>query len=241
MDDARHFGVTVSRLALEHPVLLNGILALASRFDALATGSGSDIENTYYHSRCIELLIELLSKPAETYDSTILAAVVLSRVYEENDTETDVLTYHLSGTRTLLSNEVITRLATEGGLAEAACWVHLRQAIYVAIVHRQHLNIPLGVYKELTAFRRNDDMSYANRVIYLFAQLLREFFPGNDANANGSSPQFKDTWGTLEQELETWLEAKPPSFEPLYYEPPDTMAGNPFPSTWMVSTVQSWL
>lgn len=237
VDDARHFTVSVSRLALKHPVLFNAILALASRFDALATGSGSDVESTFYHSRCIELLIDLLLKPPETYDSTLLAAVVLSRLYEENDTETDALTYHLSGTRTLLSNDVITRLAAEGGLAEAACWVHLRQSVYVAIVHRQHLHIPLGVFKDLTAFRKSDDTSYANRVVYLFARVLLEFFP--DPSTEGTSPTCEDNWDCLQNDLDSWFERKPASFEPLYDEPPDIEADKPFPCIWMLSTVPS--
>lgn len=217
-------------------MLLNGVLALASRFDAVATGSGSDIESAYYHGRCINLLIELLLKPVETYDSTLLAAVVLSRLYEENDTETDALTYHLNGTRTLLGNDVITRLASEGGLAEAACWVHLRQAIYIAVVHREHLDIPLGVYKELTAFRRSDDTSYANRAVYLFAQLLLEFFP---SDAAGSSPRPDESFEHLEQELDLWFQTKPSSFNPLYHESSDASGGNPLPCIWMLSTVQS--
>lgn len=227
--------MTIPRLALQHPIILYGILALASRVDEVTRGSTSDLESTYYHSRCIELLIESLSRPPETYDSTLLAAVVISRLYEENDTETDTSTYHLSGTRTLLSNDVVTRLAKEGGLAEAACWVHLRQAIYVAIVHRQHLDIPLGVYEALTAFRRSDDTSYANRAVYIFAQILQAFFPG-PAGGDGSR---SDDWTLLEQELQVWIETKPLSFEPLYYGAPDADAARPFPAMWMVSTVSS--
>ncbi|KAH7014233.1 uncharacterized protein B0I36DRAFT_397704 [Microdochium trichocladiopsis] len=236
-DDARHFAITVSRLALEHPVLLNGILGLASRFDSLATGgpeAGEDLESAFYHGRCIELLINLLNRPVETYDDVLLAAVVLSRLYEENDTHTDSLTYHLAGTSTLLGHEVITRLAAEGGLAEAACWVHLRQALYVAIVHRQHPQIPLRLYENLTAFRRADDTSFGNRAVYLFARIVLRYFP--EQCTEQILPQQEDTWTVLEEELSTWFQTKPVSFEPIYHTPPSASTGEPFPCIWMAST-----
>lgn len=221
-------------------MLLNGILGLASRFDSLANapqGAVSDMESAFYHGRCIELLIDLLGKPTSTYDATLLAAVVLSRLYEENDTETDSLTYHLDGTSTLLGHEVITRLATEGGLAEAACWVHLRQAIYIAIVHRQHLSIPLGVYESLTAFRKVNDSSYANRVIYLFAQVVQQYFPEKPIDAQSSPPD--GYWELLQRSLDAWFQTKPVSFEPIYYQASDAAAAEPIPRIWMASTVAS--
>ncbi|KXJ89310.1 hypothetical protein Micbo1qcDRAFT_206268 [Microdochium bolleyi] len=236
-DDARHFAVTVSRLALEHPVLLNGILGLASRFDSLASGvteSETDLESAFYHGRCIELLIRLLDRPVETYDDILLAAVVLSRLYEENDTETDSLTYHLAGTSTLLGHQVITRLAAKGGLAEAACWVHLRQALYVAIVHRQHLTIPLGIYESLTAFHKTDDTSHGNRIVYLFARIILQYFPAQSTEQSLALPN--DTWSVLEEDLNAWFQTKPVSFEPIYHSPPDINGGEPFPCIWMAST-----
>jgi len=216
-------------------MLMYGILALTSRVDALATGTGSDLESTYYHSRCMQLLIESLSKPPETYDSALLAAVVISRLYEENDTHTDTLTYHLGGMRTLLSNDTITRLAMEGGLAEASCWVHLRQAIYIAIVHRQHLNIHLGVYEALTASRRSDSTAHANRAIYIFALILLQYFP---QDAPEIQPRYEDEWNALEKELNIWFETRPLSFYPLYEEL-QSDAQTPLPRIWMTSTVST--
>ena len=219
-------------------MLLNGILCVASRFDSLASdhlGTGPNVESAFYHGRCIELLIDLLNKPAEAYDAILLAAVVLSRLYEENDTETDSLTYHLAGTSTLLDHEVITRLAAQGGVAEAACWIHLRQAIYIAIIHRQSLNVPLRVYEKLTAFRKDSDTSYANRVVYLFARIILQYFPKQPVNA--ALPGAVEHWDLLERELDTWYQRKPVSFETIYYQGPDTHSGEPFPRIWMASTV----
>lgn len=236
MDDARHFQTIIPQLAMEHPIILNGILALASRWDGLTRGSPLELESTYYHNRCIGLLIDSLSKPPETYDTTLLAAMVISRLYEENDIESDTMTCHLSGTRTLLSHEVVHRLAKEGGFAEAVYWVHLRQAIYVAIVNRSHLDIPLGIYESLTSFWKTDATSYANQIVFVFAQILQEFFPDNP---KGATPRSDIGWDVLEDKLETWFDGKPPLFEPMYQEPADPDSSRPFPSLWMISMVPS--
>ena len=66
-------------------MIMNGLLALASLYD----DTPNDVESTFYHNKCIKLLIEAFAQPAETWDSTLLTAVVIARLYEENDNETD--------------------------------------------------------------------------------------------------------------------------------------------------------
>lgn len=234
MDDARRFGFEVSRLALRNPMILYAVLALASRFDAMATGSTCDLESTYYQSRCIELLIISLARPPEEYDTNLLIAVLVSSLYEETQRYQETTTYHLRGARNLLSSGVISRLAKGGGLAEAACWVHLRQTIYVAISRRKRLDIPLSVYEGLPAFEREDDSSYANRVVYLFARSLDMFFEGN----TDKSDVRKDEWSALEDDLRFWYRDRPDGFKPLFLEAADAEAAQPFPSLWMMTMTQ---
>ncbi|KAF5620326.1 transcription regulatory SNF2 [Fusarium tjaetaba] len=192
-DDARHFALEVPRLALHQPMIMNGLLALASRYDSRCTNTSSDIESTFYHNKCIKLLIEAFAQPPETWDSTLLTAVVIARLYEENDNETDSYYHHLSGTQNLLNHEVIARFVMQGGLAEAASWVHLRQAIYVYVVRREPLEICLENFERSTVFRRSDDSAYANRAVYNFAKLMRLFLPMD-------SPVGE--WGAAEGEIE---------------------------------------
>uniref|UniRef100_A0A8H7K1L8 Uncharacterized protein n=1 Tax=Bionectria ochroleuca TaxID=29856 RepID=A0A8H7K1L8_BIOOC len=45
-DEERHFATTVPKLALEEPIVLYGIFALASRFDEIQTKTHSDVEST---------------------------------------------------------------------------------------------------------------------------------------------------------------------------------------------------
>ncbi|POR34926.1 hypothetical protein TPAR_04854 [Tolypocladium paradoxum] len=242
-DDARHFTLSVPRLALREPMILNGVLALASRYDALCNDRRSDLESTYYHSRCIERLIEALARPPETYDSTVLTAVVIARLYEEIDNDADTRYHHLRGTRNLLNQEAVARFASEGGLAEAASWIHLRQAIYVSLVRRQPVDIPLETFQAFTAFQRNDDTSQANRAVYIFAKILRAFFLEAPEGQSGDKALaqddliHRDPWEKLEGELTTWYRSKPASFESLHHEEPNMEDGRPFPSIVMISTV----
>ncbi|KAF5228074.1 hypothetical protein FAUST_11333 [Fusarium austroamericanum] len=106
-DNARHFELEVPRLALRQPMIMNGLLALASRYDSRCMDTSNDIESTFYHNKCIKLLIEAFAQPPETWDSTLLTAVVIARLYEENENETDSYYHHLSGTQNLLNHEAI--------------------------------------------------------------------------------------------------------------------------------------
>ncbi|KAI3558358.1 hypothetical protein CABS03_02481 [Colletotrichum abscissum] len=233
--DARPFTLDVPRLALRKPILLNGIFALASRFDTQGnddTSEKSDLESTYYHNRCIELLIEAFSQPPETWDSILLTAVVIMRLYEEYDNETDSHYHHLRGTRNLLNHDAIARFVTQGGLAEAASWVHLRQALYVFLVRRTPIEICLENFERSSTFRSNDDTAHANRIVYLFAKVLKLFFP---EDGSGFSTSSSETWEELQNDVDVWFKEKPLSFQPLFYERADVAKGRPFPTLWMAA------
>ncbi|EXF83589.1 hypothetical protein CFIO01_00731 [Colletotrichum fioriniae PJ7] len=233
--DARPFTLDVPRLALRKPILLNGIFALASRFDTQGnddTNEKSDLESTYYHNRCIELLIEAFSQPPETWDSILLTAVVIMRLYEEYDNETDSHYHHLRGTRNLLNHDAIARFVTQGGLAEAASWVHLRQALYVFLVRRTPIEICLENFERSSTFRSNDDTAHANRIVYLFAKVLKLFFPEDGSGFRTSS---SETWEELQNDVDVWFKEKPLSFQPLFYERADVAKGRPFPTLWMAA------
>lgn len=219
------------RLALREPVIMNGILALASRYDARRNDS-SDLESTHYHGLCIAQLRQALSRPPEQWDSGLLAAVVIARLYEEYGVETDAHRYHLTGTRNLLNHEVIYRFVMQGGLAEAASFVHLRQSIYVFLVAKSAVEINLASFESSKVFLRLDDSSYANRMVYLLAKILLHFFP-RALPARTTSASVGATWDALGEEVEEWLRSRPLTFSPIYYE--DPTPNNPFPKICMAS------
>lgn len=237
--------MTLPRLALTEPVILYGILALASRYDALGGDQSANmgLESTYYYNRCIELLIRALAQPPDTYSPIILAAAVMSRLYEELDTDAGTPQYHLSGTRNLLRHEVVARFAGHCAIAEAVSWVYLRQAINACIVRRRPMDIPLEIFETFSAFQADDDSSWANRVVYIFAKVVRAFFSGRSGEASAHQPgdngdaDCSEDWDVLESELALWHTERPSSFQSPYEEPPNLESGRPFPFIWMVSTV----
>ncbi len=204
-------------------MILNGILALASRYDARCKGV-SDLESAHYSSLCIAQLRGALARPAELWDSGLLAAVVIARLYEEYEVETDSYRHHLSGTRNLLNHEVIYRFVMQGGLAEAASFVHLRQSIYVFLATRAPVEIDLANFEASRIFIRLDDSSFANRTVYLFAKVLTHFFdpsPRKDAGNKGVG-----FWESLEQEADEWYYSKPLSFNSFNFCSASKTMGN---------------
>ncbi|KAI1505641.1 hypothetical protein F5X99DRAFT_415737 [Biscogniauxia marginata] len=236
-DEARHFALEVPRHALREPMILNGIFALASRYDGLCNKLTYNLESTFYHNRCIELLIEAFSRPPGTWDSTLLTAVVFARLYEEYDNESDCEFVHLSGAQNLLNHDAVARFVTEGGLAEAASWVHLRQAIYVFLICQTPVEMCLDNFRRSTAFRNNDDSARANRMVYHFAKTLQLFFNEEKTAGKDDEAAEQEKWDGLDQDILRWYEGKPISFEPIYEVDADVENGRPFPSIWMVATV----
>ncbi|KAI5924118.1 hypothetical protein F4810DRAFT_665773 [Camillea tinctor] len=236
-DEARHFTLEVPRHALTEPMILNGILALASRYDGLCNNSKYNIESTAYHNRCIELLIGAFSRPPATWDSMLLTAVVFARLYEEYDNETDREFVHLRGTKNLLTHDAVARFVTEGGLAEAASWVHLRQAIYVFLICRKPVDMCLDNFRRSTAFRNNDDSAHANRMVYHFARTIQLFFADDNVNTKYDEDVERGKWNELEQNIASWFNDKPPSFEPIYEIESDPDNGRALPTIWMAATV----
>lgn len=234
-DEARHFALIVPRLALQEPMILNGLLALASKYDALSNGRTSDLETTRYHGKCIELLIEAFDRPPNT---SLLVAVVISRLYEEYDNDLDVEYYHLRGTKSLLDHESVARYAAEGGLAEAASWVHLRQAIYVSLTMQRPLEISLHTFESFSVVRRKDDSAYANRVVLILAKILRHLCGSQTGSHQDSSDLEPDApLQLLREELDTWFANKPVTFEPIFQGDVADAKNESFPSIWLLLTV----
>lgn len=201
-----------------------------------------ELEATYYHSKSIELLIEALDKSPDTYDSILLTAVVIARLYEEFEVETDAECYHLTGAQKLLRHDIIARFALEGGLAEAASWVHLRQAIYVSITRRRPLDVSVQTFEKFTTHKEGTDSAYTSRIILLFAKTLQLLFPfgANDESlqdGRGQALRNQDDWESLTREIELWYQSRPASFWPIFCEDPERDRGKPFPVIDMISGI----
>ncbi|KAF2097946.1 hypothetical protein NA57DRAFT_76746 [Rhizodiscina lignyota] len=227
-DPARHFATEVPRRALQVPMILYGILALSSRHQASITAS-DDVEASFYHGRCLELVISALSCPEDSYDDALLAAVVICRLYEEFDIRDDTRC-HLLGTSQLLNT--MATFSSSGGLAEAASWLSLRQAIYSTLVLQEPWALKLENYERSSVFRLENDAAYANVIILLMAKILSLTY------STDTSTVTKEALERIEIKVDEWNNSKPELFRPIYFQDADLEKGEAIPDIQMLNSAQ---
>lgn len=220
-----HFSTVVPRHAMEVPMVLKAVLALAARHDAILNNT-SDWEASSYHGQCLELLITALDRPEHAYDENLLVTVVILRIYEELEYNTDKR-FHLLGSNRLIN--LMSRSASSGGMTEAVSWQFLRQAIYASAVQYQHFQLDLRNYEQSSMFQRNDDTAFANIIIFHCAHIIQlcRHFP--EKTVEGSA------WHQVAGAVDEWHGKKPRTWQPIRYQAPDVAAGRPFPEIWMMS------
>lgn len=224
-DPRRHFEKEVPKRAAHFPVILNGILGLATRHLWLMGKVSSD-ESQPYVDQCLQALIVALEDPLAHWDENFLVAVILLRLHEEMG-DADEQCHHFGTARILNS---ISSFAADGGLRESASWVSLRQHIYVSLTTQQPINLSLSNYRHSSVFRDGDDEAWANRAIFLFATILQHVFeeaaPAAAAHAHALT---RDKWAELDADVDEWFRTKPWTFAPLYSDPD---AGAAFDGAW---------
>lgn len=228
-DPLCHFGNEVPRRALDNPMVMYAILAVASRHQAImTTTTDEEFEQNTYHSRCLELLIPALSRPENTYNDQLLTTIVLLRQHEELENRKDTR-YHLVASIKLIN--MISKFSSSGGLAEAASWLFLRQAIYSSLVQREPWELQLENYERSQAFLSRDDCSYANVSVFQLARALRLVSRQSETD----SLLERQEWEALEEDVSRWKINSPSSFRPLRYREPDAERGRPFSEVCMIS------
>ena len=185
-------------------------------------------EASFYHGKCLGLVIEALSASETAYDDNLLSTVVLLRVYEEIDQVTDEY-LNLRGMGRLLS--AIPTFAHSGGLAEAACWQSQRQDIFVSLITCQSPTLNLESYERSSAFTFRDEGACANVIILLFAKILEVIY-------STKACQDVDLWTLLKADVERWNERRTRLFQPIYDEELDMDEGRPFPIICLLSPPQ---
>jgi hypothetical protein len=128
--------------------------------------------------------------------------------------------------RTRLLNS-ITRFSSSGGLGEAASWVILRQVIYISLVSKEPMSIQLENYEQSHSFLKQDDYSWTNIIVLLFARVLSiVFIPRENVSA--------DDWLGLEVAIEEWNVSRPDTFNPLSVHEGALAKQSAFPEIWML-------
>lgn len=212
------FAQEVPKRAVRTPMLLYAVLALSSRHQSLMSGH-DELEASYYHGQCLELVINALSQPESSYDDSLFATIVCLRVYEELYEEADDF-LHLQGMGRLLN--AIPNFAHSGGLAEAASWQALRQDIYVALCNKLPPSFDLENYGRSHVMAFRDDDACANAVILLFARLLRQLYSPPTAIK-------RDSWRDIDRDVAKWDAQRPLIFQPLFVKDADPSQDQPFP------------
>lgn len=206
-------------------MVLQAILALSARHDAILTND-SDWEASDYHGKCLKLLIAALDQAETNCDENMLITVVILRIYEELETNTDQQ-YHLLGSNRLVN--LMARSASSGGVAEAVSWQFLRQAIYASVVQYQPLQLDMQNYERSSMFHRHDDAACANRIIYHCARILQVC-----CDAPGHIVA-QDTWRQISDSVNEWNQTKSTTWQPIRYQASSVADGRPFPVIWMIS------
>jgi hypothetical protein len=228
-DPVCHFAQEVPRRAVRIPMVLYAVLALASRHQSLLTKCDAN-EGSYYHGRCLELVIRELSKPESSYDDNLFATMVCMRVYEELDGNSKADDFlHLQGVGRLL--RAIPTFAHSGGLAEAASWQALRQDVYVAIRDKVQPSFDLNNYGLSRVFDFRDDAACANVVILLFARTLRLLY-------SPSGPTLLDAWREIEHHVQLWDAQRSRVFQPLFVKEANPKENQPFPIVRLLNPAQ---
>jgi hypothetical protein len=76
-------------------------------------------------------------------------------------------------------------------------------------------------------FLKNDDVSWANKIVFLLAKALScAFHP--ESNADAAALQ------QISEEIEDWERNKPASFQPIFFESPSREESRAFPQIWML-------
>lgn len=226
-DHACHFAHEVPKRAVRVPMVLYSLLALSSRHQSLMTGC-DETEASFYHARCIDLVIDAMSKDESSYDDNLFATVVCMRIYEELDDTIDGF-LHLQGVGRLLG--AIPNFAHSGGLAEAASWQALRQDVYVAIHNQVQPSLDLDNYGRSRVFDFRDDDSCANVIILLFGRILRLLHSPSDS-------MVYDAWHEIEQHVEMWDAQRLLLFQPLFVKEASVSEDRPFPVIRLINPAQ---
>ncbi|KAJ9655825.1 hypothetical protein H2198_005362 [Neophaeococcomyces mojaviensis] len=210
-DPHRHFATEIPFRVNNNPILLNAILACASRHLSIITDS-ADHESLLYANRCVQSLIQRFDDPLGHLDENLLAVVILLRLHEEISQEDDAR-MHLYGQTKVLN--AISDFAADGGVRESGSWTSLRQHVYISLTKQRPLELDLANFKHSSIFYETTNEAYANRIIYIFAKLLKFVFPEEGSNDHNL---YLAQWAEIQADVENWWETKPWYYKPLWGE-----------------------
>ncbi|KAK4444626.1 hypothetical protein QBC34DRAFT_182707 [Podospora aff. communis PSN243] len=220
-DGDRSFETIIPQRASGSEVLMCAILSLASahlvntRSPAMIQITPFDVDQ--YYGRCIKLLHPSLENL--NFDADVFAATIIMRVWEEINVvnnKTDLEGYMLSIHRVAEMADI-----EPGSLSAASFWVGLRQEIYVAVIKKEIVRMPL-VPSLIQYLTEGDDFDWANRAVLLCAEVLNHCY-------DRTKRKNQSRWEELFMQSRHWAQYRPASFTEIYQQDADEHA---FPEVW---------
>lgn len=231
-DEARHFGVHVPILAQRSPTLFYAILA----FSARQTERKACLDKAYDSLELYQESIRLLGPCLQAKDPNVLVTVCILAVMELMSVSPRDWRRHVEGCAALFESFNVTGLS--GGHLQAVFWCYARMELCGAIISNgaESTVLPLEKWvppmpdttpQERDLLIRNlfcekgsvsPDM-HANWAVYLCAKTCdlscrrtRHLELGERLN---DTRPFVEQWSTLWDELQYWLETRPPAMLPI--------------------------
>lgn len=120
---------------------------------------------------------------------------------------------------------MVPEFSAMGGVGEAACWLCLREDIYISLTTQTSIKTGLDCFPDSVSIRRNDDYSWASKSILNLAFLLKRAF---------CKPKNLSHLALSEAEIADWNESRPTSYDPIYFQARSRQEGRCFPEVWML-------
>jgi len=228
-DRLNHFQTIVPLASATCPMLMDAMLALAARHLSHTADYDPYVAN-HYHTSCLKSYIPALGSTGSTLDSSLLAATVILRTFEELDVsqvgQDDE--YYLLGSS--IFGSLHPSIAISGGLRQACFWVYLRQDIYISFVKQRPVKTNLENLQLDRSLSPADDCTWANRITFKCAEILDFAFAPSPRSPTSVSRA--DAWKRHCDEVAAWESMRPDGFEPVYVHPRDASRGKWFPEMW---------
>jgi hypothetical protein len=232
-DEARHFGVHIPILAQRSPTLFYAILA----FSARQTERKARLDKAYDSLELYQESIRLLAPCLQAKDPNVLVTVCILAVMELMSVSPRDWRRHVEGCAALFDSFNVNGLS--GGHLQAVFWCYARMELCGAIISNGAESTVLPLEKWVPAMpetatrkekedtirdlfcakgRVSPDM-HANWAVYLCAKTCdlacRQTRHLELGERGDDERPFGEQWRALWEELQYWLETRPPAMLPI--------------------------
>lgn len=109
-------------------------------------------------------------------------------------------------------------------LRQAALRVAVREELHTCFINQQPLTLPPDLCGIDRSFTPANDETWAWRVLLIY----------RDALAHSISPSSGEEWDRIYNDLQSWYNLKPDSFEPTFYQESNPSEGRFLPEAWFL-------